>query len=277
MNELLNWISSFINALKKDPVALIAFAALIQPWAIYLGRKLLLKRKVELFLPGFGGIQISYGYQGPVLTLSANLLTHRRDAYVQNVWLDIVRIHDGAKSQFVWVGHQPETGQNLPFEAPNVFKLSRGEPRRLQLWFVDNKRNEEVTKLLHTLRSAFWEKLQDKMKQEESKESESKESENKELDVSVAAPTVYKEFQHDPAHLQAYTDLDRSFSWEATEYRMDVKCLTTDGQTVSFAFTFMLTQDHIKMLRSNVIRIVQSTCGETVPSLNVAFPGYTRV
>jgi hypothetical protein len=255
---------------------IISGLALIQVWVIALWRRFR-KPVVEIYQSGV--IEIGYGSFGPSIGILGTLRTRKRDVFVRNIQLKVVKRKDGSFHIFDWRAFRSSTISVTPTVAPNLeiassFLLTERNPLKYNIFFVDENFIAEIsTKVAQVSRK--WNEYK------KPKVIELEQQFKKDISALLGNPmfneTLFDDFSKSGQTTEEFTTLDRSCYWEAGEYSLDI-IVNTSRPTLQFteSFKFNLSEEDIKQLRLNAIGIIRYLCG-----LNVywffAYPKYQGV
>src|SRR4030095_6035790 len=138
---------------------LIAVIALVQPWFLWLWRKLFRRGRIDIYPKGT--IDVGYGDAGPAIGLQGTLRGRHNELFVQVISLVVTRKADSARHGFEWaVFRNPRFVTTRPTEimwaVPAGFLLSTSQPFRYNIVFTDGEFvQQHVQPTLEALRVAW--------------------------------------------------------------------------------------------------------------------------
>lgn len=252
---------------------IISAIALLQYWVIELYMKL---RKPEIEIYESGTIEIGFSNFGPTIALNGTLRALHRDAFVKSIFLDVTRKRDNASYHFDWRAFRSNIIKLSPSDPINLelassFLLTKQEPHKYNIFFVDDKFVNDIGSKLIKL----------PLKWQDFKNNKLKDMQEQHPDIYKALANeplldklLYDEFAKSGQSTDEYTVLDRSFYWDACEYELKISIEATKPDKIfTKTFNFKLSDDDIQKLRLNVISIIDVLCWrDTV--WYFAFPKY---
>src|SRR5712692_9330241 len=124
MLDIRSWTSDTWAAIA----AVVAFAALVQPWIIGAWRRFVRRGTVDIYETGT--IEVGFSAFGPSIGLMGTLRSRDRDMFVQSATLTVVKKDTAISHKFEWILFRnpktvigPAVGQSaeVAVEAPSSF------------------------------------------------------------------------------------------------------------------------------------------------------------
>lgn len=250
----------------KHWTSIVATVALLQPWVIALLKKIFKKGKIDIFQSGT--IEIGYSsFFGSTVGLNGTLRCVNQDLFVESINLEIIKQKDSSKHFFDWGLFRSQRltlkGEEAELELPYGLMLNTTQPKRFNILFIDQNSREEMQTILRKV-SEEWSKTI-------SKEIQAGIASND----TIISKKYYDEFSKSGTHVDAFSKLDRLCYWEPGEYLLVFKVQATKpNHTTEKSWKFRLTDDDVRSIRLNVVKILQDTC--VVPSYGQYFFAYAR-
>lgn len=241
---------------------IISGIALIQVWAIALYKKI---RKYKISIFESGNIEIGFSNFGPTLGLLGTLLTEHKDVFIKNIKIKLIKKKDNSSHNFTWKAFRSNTislttDQPTSLEVVSSFLLKKDNPFKYHIVFVEESFIADMNPKIAQIPQKWLEFKKEKynsLKEEEK------------IAISQANPSLvgqilYDDFIKTGKTTAEYTDLDRSFYWEACEYEIEFIIETPEVKDrIRKIFTFCLRENEIQQLRLNVVGIINHLCGFT--------------
>jgi hypothetical protein len=236
----------------------VALVALLQVWAIAIWRRFFRRGTIDIFETG--RIEIGFSQFGPTLGLHGTLRAVHVEQFVRDIELEVRRERDGALHTFQWSAFRAEQigGDQVATSLPAGFLVSQAQPNRYNIFFADLTTQNEVEQLVAPARTA-WQTL---LAQQAPADDEERDS-------------LFDDFMHDPAHVQAYAQLERLLYWNPGDYTLSFQVNTSrPASRYTRTWRFGLTQDDTTLLELNPIPILSASCGLPVSHFNFAHAEY---
>jgi hypothetical protein len=247
----------------------VAVIALIQPWLVWIWRKVFRRVSVEVYESD--NIEVGYSNFGPTIGLAGTLRAKNRDTFISKMEISITRLKDNARLNLQWRFFRPNsvplTGPITSIEPAHGFVLQPATPHVFNILFTSADFTAEHTSALN----AFSEKWQRERATQLGPINEKTEAEYRE-----AAEAAYDKFGQSVAGIEMFTQLDRPFFWQAGSYKIDLSYLG-DPQPVKreYNWFFVLETKDCESLRSNTITTMRHLCGFD-PYYHFSYPTWLR-
>jgi hypothetical protein len=257
---------------------IIAAIALVQPWVISIFKKFFRRKRIEIYETGM--IEIGLSAFGPTIALLGSLNALHGDAIVRDMTLKVVRLKDKAEHDFSWAFFRPlkfvATGADPSLQFCSTFVAPSTSPYHFNIIFLDRDLIDEARPLADKLRERWNEFLKAK---------------GQLADVDTAAnvdlvkarieqikPHAYQDFAKTSEHVNTYTALQQMFYWHPGQYSLQLKIVTVhpDNKFIK-KWAFRLTEDDSKLIKLNLMNVLQEICGVTQFPYNFAYVKYESV
>lgn len=241
---------------------IISAVALIQVWLIALYKRF---RKAKISIYESGNIEIGFSDFGPTIGLFGTLTVDTKDTFIKNINLKLTKQKDNASHSFTWKAFRANTisvlsDQPTSLELASSFLLRKDNPHKYHIVFVEESYLSDMNPKVAQIPKKWFDYKKEKYEslKEEEKAIISKEN------VNMVEQLLYDEFIKSGRTTPEYTELDRSFYWEACDYKLEFIIETPKIKTrYSKIFYFSLNQEEITQLRLNVVGIIRALCGFT--------------
>jgi hypothetical protein len=262
--------------LKAWGTLIIAFLALVQPRAAAAWRRYVRPGTAEIYQTGT--IEIGYSGFGATIGLHGTFRARYRDCFIRSVRLDLVKERDRSQHRFEWAlfrSYRFVSGrqQEVAFELPAGFMLLTSQPYRYNILFTDTLLQNDIRSTLDPFREAWnqftLDSLPPGLRQPQTDPASIQQA------VGEVQRRVYPQFAQDPRHVDAFTRIDRHLYWEAGRYRLTMHVETAHpDRRFTQSWSFELTDQHVRTLRFNSIKIIQEACGQFIGQYNFIYPPY---
>jgi|GEM_PF-1625752 len=245
-----------IDFIKTYGALILSVIAIVQVWVIALVKKYR-KGKIDIFETAW--IEIGLAGFGPAINLNGTLRAHRKDVFVHEVSLHLIRESDGAAFQLGWIAFKaPQMKIGDPMattvELPSGIIVREGQPFRYSIVFCDKQVFASLQRQLSLVLNEwkqFVEERQAKIQKALKTTNENSLSEQ-----------LFREFVQASETVQSTLDFHESVNWwKAGKYRirMDVKASSPD-KTFSEEWAFLLDEESCEKLRANTMATLREVC-----------------
>ena len=262
--------------LKDYGAHLLGFVALAQVWVIALWKKYL--RKSTLTIHPAGTIEIGFGTFGPSISLLGTLRARGRDAFVDEMRLQVTRMKDKAEKTLYWTAFRSNTislAKNVSesVEIARSFLVTPGTARQYNVFLTPRDFASNYRAKVQPLMDAWHTFVTDTLRQFDP-------NLLNQLSAVLKNPTLsgqcFEKFMKENLAVDLHTLLNNDFFWHASEYRIELTISCTDP-TPDVAKSWMLTlneQDE-KDLRLNTVSLIRElVC--LPPWYSFAYKDYSR-
>jgi hypothetical protein len=236
--------------------AIVAVAALVQPWFIGLFKRLYRKPKIQIDLSG--PATLSFGLRGSGLDLQTSLRAVNGDIFVTDSVVVLTNRRTSTKHVLDWtftltqtvdyqgsVRSQPVVASG--FVIPERFGyLFRAE------YYADDL-SAATLELQERLANAFLDFVP------VFTDEEAVAVVDDEYKVARLRADKFKSQSDLP--VQVYSKLQNEFAWQHGEYDLTITLTTVDQSTFSASTTFVLSESEVDKLRANSATVVNKTMG----------------
>jgi len=238
--DLLIWSTFFIS-----------LYAVVQPWLIWLWKRFVIRAEFNIYEAA--QIEIGFNDLGPAIGLQGTVHVLHQETLIKEMALEVVRRKDGARHKFSWLVFRDPTVQVGIGVAPirlqqcRAFLALADSAWPFSILFTDQETQTEFRPNLVGLRNAWLEYARERGVSTDSE----------------AAPH-YKEFSSQPLYVDTYRHLrERAFYWQPGEYSLELTLHTSRPTKESKqSWSFDLSEQQSNLLRLEILRTVQSACGQ---------------
>ncbi len=263
-----------IEFFKQWLTPIVAVLALLQPWIIIVFRKLFVKGTVEIYETG--SIEVGYSSFGATIGLHGTLRVLQRDQFIRSIELTVTKQKDHSTHVFNWGAFRTQKltasgAEEASVELPYGFLLTTTQPHRYNIQFFDTSLQEEIRPHLIKVAKAWSEAV----------------GQMPTLGVSFApvqaahqqaVQDLWQQFSKKDPLLEAYTAIDRLCYWDPGRYFFEMRVNTANpGRTFMRSWSFELSQDDVKSLRLNTVKLLGDVCGRVYGQYNFAWAKYQPV
>lgn len=236
---------------------ILATYAIVQVWAVAIGKKFIWKGKVTIFETG--GIEIGFGH-GVLLTLTGTFKAERKDIFIQEVKASIVREHDDTEFGLSWLAFKaPQIKINDPtattLEVPSGINVRLDQPVRYSIVFCDKPLQNRISRKLHTIYGE-WNAFLSKNKENILREVRNKRSQGE------IEEDYFSKFLEKSQITVDYLDFHKSLNWLVPGfYRVKMEVKTSDPNKSFFEeWSFFLDEELSVKFQDNSIATLKEIC-----------------
>jgi len=164
----MNETSTFLNFFHEYGALLLALYGVVQVWLIALWKNVLNTGKLNIFETG--RLEVGYSNFGPTIALNGTLDTRRKNLFVSNISLSLVKERDQSTHILEWTAFRSSQLRINPtdpvsLELPSGFVVRIDQPHRYHIFFSDRQTSEELSQALIEVRKAWQDYLNSKKDQ----------------------------------------------------------------------------------------------------------------
>jgi hypothetical protein len=260
-----------LEFLKQWGTLVVALAALAQPWLLALWRWLFRQGTVDVYQTGT--IEVGYSSFGATIGLHDTLRAGHRDHFIRSIELTVTKQKDSSKHHFEWGVFRTQKltvsgTQEASVELPYGFMLTTTQPHRYNIQFFDNSLQAEIRPHVTTVGKEWAEAV----------------GQLPSLGVGFApvqaahqqaVQDLWQEFSKKRLLLEAYTTIDRLCYWESGRYFLEMRANTASpNRTFTRCWFFELSEEEVKSIRLNTVKLLQDVCGRVYGQYNFAWAKY---
>jgi hypothetical protein len=253
-------------------IDIVGVIALLQFWLWPIWRRFFRKGQIEI-LPT-DAIEVGYSGFGPTVGLTGTLRCINQDLFVNSMCLEVVRQKDDSRHSFDWGVFRSQKlthmGEEAEFELPYGLMLNISQPKRYNIVFGDTDTRDDMQDIMREVKEAWSGLILDELQRRGIL--------LKNGEREVIYKKYFEEFSQSQVHLDAYARLGRLCYWESGEYSLILKVYTSKPhQEFKKSWNFRLTEEQVKPIQSNVVKILADICGIPLPwGYNYAYPRYKQ-
>lgn len=253
-----DWTSDTWTAIAT----VVAFAALIQPWATALWKKLFKRGSVEIYETS--PFEIGFSGFGPTIAVTGTLRARDQDMFIPVIRMSLHANRTNGLRVFEWAGFRnakalfgTAVGQSteVAFEAPSGFMVSTAQPYRYNIIFAEIQALEQLRPIFESYRTAWLDYF---LKESRLNPNTLASDPAAQAKVVNEMRRVHQKFQATEPYKRAFEALDRIFSWTPDTYSVLFEVITAGpNRKYPESWTFSLTQQDVDNLRNNVGSILE--------------------
>lgn len=246
--------------------AVVAFAALIQPWIIGVWQRFFRRGYVDIHETAT--IEIGFSAFGATIGLMGTLRSLRHDMFVQSASLTLSKVEDSTSRRFEWglfrkpktvVGPAAVQSAEVALEAPFSFMIATIQPYQYNIIFLDVVVLQQVQSLLENFRQAWLKYLI----QETDLDIQAPASDpNAQQRVMQKLRRAHQKFSSTQQYRETFDSLNQLYYWEPETYKLvlDVRTARPD-RTFTKTWSFTLLDNDVSNLRNNVTSVLEDIAG----------------
>jgi hypothetical protein len=257
---------------------IIAVIALVQPWCLWLWRKVFRSGRIDIYKTGT--IEVGYSDLGPTIGLQGTLHGRDKELFVQAISLEIIREADNARHGFEWAAFRnvrmvSSRPNEIELAIPAGFLLLPSQPFRYNIVSTDGAfAQQHVQPALERLRAAWVAAVQ--LAHGNAPWSTNPQDAQKEM--QHAGQAAYPAFENQDAHVTAFAELAQQCYWNPGWYKLTMRIETVHPiTTFTRQWRFQLTETQSKALRTNAIKVVKKKCDQSTWDYDFAYLPYQDV
>ncbi len=220
-------------------------------------------------------LEIGYSDNGPLIGLRFTLRCVNQDLFVKSIDLELVRKKDSLKHKFEWSAFL-ETKMTLgaesqtTYEFAHSFLVTPSLPLQLHIQFRDIQVQSEMRQLTNKVSEAWSKersKIGDKLQRagllsDELLQQATYQTPSVSQELQQAINEEYENFGKTDVYADSYKRLERMCYWEAGEYSLMIKVLTSQpDRSFEEKRHFTLTDQEVETIRGNVYKLMQEAYG----------------
>jgi hypothetical protein len=153
-----NESNDLLKLAKEYGTLFIAVYGVIQVWLIFIWKKFSQKGKIQIFETGV--LEIGYSAFGPTIAVNGTFQALRKNVFVSNVYIELLRLRDRAHHKFEWTAFRSTQislvqPRQISLELPAGFIVRVDQPYRYQIILNDKQTQLELEQYLLALRRAW--------------------------------------------------------------------------------------------------------------------------
>lgn len=253
-----NWTTDTWTAIA----AIVAFAALVQPWLLALWRRLFRSGALDIYEAA--KIEFGFSTYGPTIGLIGSFRSLHKDMFVHWVRVQLIKERDGSVHEFEWKAFRTPkmsfgttAGQltEVSLEVPFSFMVSPLQPHRFNILFSDEAAVQPAHQIVEKLQQEWLSRIQ-------------------KFDLpnlgpnSSMQPDMIKKLRRafsDLSASQTYTEaadvLNKLNYWEAGKYQLTLSLQTArPNRSITKTWTFTIVETELSKLETNVTSILEEVC-----------------
>jgi hypothetical protein len=257
--------------IEKFGALIIALVALIQPWIIYLWKKLIKPGKVDFFETG--NIEIGFGSFASTIGINGTLRSLDKDFYISSINLELTKIKDSSRHKFDWAVFRDtklsiSDDKTTDLELPYGFLLTTKSPQRVNIQFHDRKQQEDIKPIFDNLSINWQDFLNDRLPYDKRRLLPNPENE---------VYKIFEEFTKTPVNTDAFTRINREFYWGKGDYCLQMKINTSVPDKIfEKDYKFTMTEEGLKLLSYNILTLQDLACNQSRFNWNFAFANFKK-
>lgn len=194
--------------IEKFGALTIALIALIQPWIIYLWKKIIKPGTVNFFETG--NIEVGFSSFASTIGINGTLRSLDKDFYISSIKLELTKTKDSSKHKFDWAVFRDtklslSENKATEVELPYGFLLTTKSPQRVNIQFHDRNQQESIRSIFDNISMNWQAFLNERLPFEKRRLLPNPQNE---------VFQVFDEFTKTTQNTDAYTKLNREFYWE---------------------------------------------------------------
>jgi hypothetical protein len=253
--------------IEKYGVLIIAVYGVVQVWLIALWKNIIRTGRISIFQSG--KVEVGFSNFGPTIAINGTLLAKHKDVFISDISVNIQKVRDGSSHKFKWTAFRSPQfklgkADSITLEIPSGFIVKTDSPHRFQIFFSDNKTQDEITPSLIDVEKDWRDFL--KKKDDEIKKAIT------EIGVTygaVAEGLYNNEFiKLSVSHQKAWDVLSRKNYWEEGQYSCKIIVTASmPNKVFESPFEFHLDNSEFEKLRLNAVATLRElTTGATIYS-----------
>ncbi len=241
--------------------AIVAFAALIQPWIVTVWKKVFQRGTVDIYETPIA--EIGFSTFGATIGLSGTLRSRQRDMFIQNTWLTLR--DQTTKRQFHWtafrvpkisVGTTGSQTQEVSLDPPYSFMILLLEPHRLNILFSDTALLQEAQPRVEKLKQEWIASVQSIELPELPFDS------NVQRNLTKKLRRAHERFSTTDNYRATLDFLEEVFPWAAGTFELTLHVRTArPNRTYKRAWKISFTEQEIANLRNNISFTLEEALG----------------
>jgi len=245
--------------LLKDYAPLVAYAALAQPWLVWVWKQYVRRGKVDIYETGT--VSVGFTQWGATIGLNGTLRATERDLFIRTIKVEVIKERDRSHHSFEWgLFRDPTMSSDAVLELPAGFMLSTANPYRYNIMFYEPQLKEEITPYINSVRDSWTQTVLDSGARELLQQG----SNVQQQDVSELQNRLnqqYTNFKSQALYLTPFREMERKCYWEPGRYLLKMSVYTEKPDRVhNSEWHFSISEQDARRLRNNTSMILDNAC-----------------